>query len=104
MDIIDAAIIKLQPRLDNLTQQLQRHFNPVVDAERDHLQASLNQLTEKQTTAQEFRDFYADGDAAAVALTELCDKLENEARIHFRLTRLYNSGESVIASSVSAAL
>ena len=104
MDTIDAAIIKLQPRLDNLTQQLQRQFNPVVDAERDHLQASLNQLTEKQTTAQEFRDFYADGDAAAMALTELCDKLEKEARIHFRLIRLYNSGESVIASSVSVAL
>ena len=102
LDTIDVAVKKLQAAQDNVERQLANGFNQALAAEQSILERKMEQLKDKQAAAEEFHDFYADADAAATALQELCGKLESDARIHFRLIRPFNGGETVIASSVNA--
>jgi len=102
LDAMDDSLKKLQATQDKLDSQSARGSNQAIAAEQLIVERRMEQLTEKQAVMEEFRNFYADADAAATALKELCDKIESDARIHFRLIRPFNGGEAVIASSVNA--
>jgi len=102
---IDKDLQKLDAAQENLDKQVDAFgLRPELVQKQNANDRKADDLADRRTVAEELVKVYSGAHTAMGKLSELCEKIEENGRVHFQLVRPLEGGAAdvVISSSVSA--